>query len=91
MFLEKRAGEVFDLAERLNRLSSRSYGNTEAVPAVLPFLNKATISVMRDLAGTGLLPSINMKTLREGGPGQPAFLDGNTLPDDLLDLIRKTS
>ena len=83
-FLEKRAGEVFDLAERLIDFLRDRMATLKADPAVLPFLNKATISVMRDLAATGLLPSINMKTLREGGPGQPAFLDGNTLPDDLL-------
>jgi hypothetical protein len=83
-FLEKRAGEVFDLAERLIDFLRDRMESLRAEPAVLPYLTKATISVMRDLAGTGLLPSINMKTFREGGSGQPAFLDGNTLPDDLL-------
>lgn len=86
-FLEKRAGEVFDLAERLiDFLRDRMTDvKAEATVAVVPYLTKATISVMRDLAGTGLLPSINMKTLRESGdPSERPFLDGNTLPDDLL-------
>jgi hypothetical protein len=67
-----------DLIRLNHRLIAESYPNEIASPLkpeIMPFFQRLVICTLRDLAGTGLLPSI----------------DGNTLPDDLLgpDLAQK--
>lgn len=65
---EKRLGEVFDLAEHLIDYLREHAADLKNEPQVMTFYQQVVVSVMRDLAGAGLLPALN----------------SNTLPDDLL-------
>jgi hypothetical protein len=72
-YLESRLGEAFDLSERLIDFLRTSVARlkpmvTPPAPEEMPFFERMVICTIRDLAGTGLLPSLN----------------GNTLVDDLL-------
>ena len=82
-YLERRAGEVFDLADRLIDYVRDHVADLRTEHRALTFLEDVIVCVTRDLAGTGLLPSISMKTERRVAAGG-TILDGNTLADDLL-------
>jgi hypothetical protein len=69
-YFERRAGEVFDLGDRLidylrDHVTDLQAPPPPGEPALVPFLQKITVGVMRDLAGTGLLPSFNGRSLPE--------------------------
>ncbi len=93
-YFERRAGEVFDLSERLIDYLRDHIAEVQAEPAskpsepaLIPFLQKVTVDLMRDLAGTGLLPAINGRTLPEDLIGSET--DRNKkLPPNGLDQLR---
>jgi hypothetical protein len=83
-YFEQRAGEAFDMGERLINYMRDHVTELRDEPRAMPFFQKAVISVLRDTAGTGLLPSIGAKSLRQTVENGPTVLDDNTLADDLL-------
>jgi len=64
--LEQKMGEAFDISELL--LDYLRDNIPALTPQTMPFFQRLVISSLRDITGTGLVPS----------------LSGNTLPDDLL-------